>query len=452
MKTIYKLILPILIVFSISLNPLYAEVSDPSNTTIDDNSTDKADNLDKHLINLGSYIGYDLTTQPDPGIASLLSLTATILRIPVKGQQQQPSQTAFYTSLFNTFLQSIPVNSLFSEFVPSNNTDVKIINDFSNATFKSYESIDSKSKVSVNSKIDQNTYQTDPVNQALLNLVGTPDYSFCMDAKGDKTDNCNSILTNLEIKEITTGGLPEFNQLYQYDYIKSYLSQLNSNTLIAPLMYSTKSNEAPSGSSDSSDNKQNKTLQAQDQLQQAANYIRYSTGSLSPLTLIKRKDFDSLSKRANNVGDVFDKYSQVAAKDTLETYFTKLRVFAAQKSVGISNLYYILSKRIPQKSVDSSDSSQATSQALNEFTMATWRLYNPKDGAKNQQWLNQINEASSATIQKEMVTLLTEINYQLYLSRQQQERLLLTNTMILLLNASINEGSVQVAEDLTQTQ
>ena len=163
MKTIYKLILPILIVFSISLNPLYAEVSDPSNTTIDDNSTDKADNLDKHLINLGSYIGYDLTTQPDPGIASLLSLTATILRIPVKGQQQQPSQTSFYASLFNTFLQSIPVNSLFSEFVPSNNTDGKIINDFSNATFKSYESIDSKSKVSVNSKIDQNTYQTDPV-------------------------------------------------------------------------------------------------------------------------------------------------------------------------------------------------------------------------------------------------------------------------------------------------
>ena len=51
------------------------------------------------------------------------------------------------------------------------------------------------------------------------------------------------------------------------------------------------------------------------------------------------------------------------------------------------------------------------------------------------QTLSEINQASPTTVQKEMVTLLAEINYQLYLTRQQQERLLLTNTMLLLLSS-----------------
>ena len=92
----------------------------------------------------------------------------------------------------------------------------------------------------------------------------------------------------------------------------------------------------------------------------------------------------------------------------------------------------MLSKRLPQSTGGSG--SAATSQALNEFTMATWRLYNPAGGA-NTQWLSEINQASPTTVQKEMVTLLAEINYQLYLTRQQQERLLLTNTMLLLLSS-----------------
>ena len=71
--------------------------------------------------------------------------------------------------------------------------------------------------------------------------------------------------------------------------------------------------------------------------------------------------------------------------------------------------------------------SQKSSQALTEFTMATHRLFNP-DMSANQQWINQINDASSATVQKEMAVLLAEINYQLYLSRQQQERALLTSS------------------------
>ena len=122
------------------------------------------------------------------------------------------------------------------------------------------------------------------------------------------------------------------------------------------------------------------------------------------------------------------------AQGTLTSYFAKLRTYAAQSSVGYSNLYYILSKRMPQTTPPGSNSGTPTSQALNEFTMASWRLYTP-GGSANTNWLSQINQASPATVQKEMVTLLAEINYQMYLTRQQEERLLLTNTMLLLLSS-----------------
>jgi intracellular multiplication protein IcmX len=120
---------------------------------------------------------------------------------------------------------------------------------------------------------------------------------------------------------------------------------------------------------------------------------------------------------------------------TLANYFTSLRIYAAQSSVGMSNLYYILSKRMPQNQTGSN----ATSEALSEFTMATWRLYNPTEKNADNQWRAQINQASSATVQKEIAILLAEINYQLYLNRQQEERLLLTNTILLMQNARASQ-------------
>jgi intracellular multiplication protein IcmX len=66
--------------------------------------------------------------------------------------------------------------------------------------------------------------------------------------------------------------------------------------------------------------------------------------------------------------------------------------------------------------------------------MATWRLYNPSSSSTGSttQWVDQINTASSATVQKEIAVLLSEINYQMYLTRQQEERLLLTNSLQLI--------------------
>ena len=117
-----------------------------------------------------------------------------------------------------------------------------------------------------------------------------------------------------------------------------------------------------------------------------------------------------------------------------------MRVYAAQSSVAISNLYGVLSKRMPQ-TVPSADgkSNTTSSEALSEFQTATWRLYNPSEKNSDNQWVNLINQSSAATVEKEMAILLSEINYQLYLNRQMEEKNLLTNSVLLVQSLMSNK-------------
>ena len=127
------------------------------------------------------------------------------------------------------------------------------------------------------------------------------------------------------------------------------------------------------------------------------------------------------------------------ARHDLMNYLLRRNVYAAQTSLPTSNFYRSLNARMPQ-AVTSTDgtTSTSTSQAFNEFVMATWRLYSPT-AASGEQWVDKINTASAATTQKEIAIILSEINYQIYLSRQTQERLLLTNSLIALQSAANNQ-------------
>jgi intracellular multiplication protein IcmX len=229
------------------------------------------------------------------------------------------------------------------------------------------------------------------------------------------------------------GTLPTPYSFFSYDYNQQFLSQLNINTLVAPLLYSTTSSTTPSTSSPTPNTQQNSGLPAQNQAQLASDFIRYASGAVAPISLPQQNVYNMLYAQATNSSNNVPLTQQIASQAVLNNYFAKLRAYAAVLSVPYSNLYYIFSKRMPQNT-GGSTSSSATSQALNEFTMSTWRLYTPQ-GQASGQWLNQLNTASSATVQKEIATLLAEINYQLYLTRQQEERILLTNTMLLVLGS-----------------
>jgi intracellular multiplication protein IcmX len=74
---------------------------------------------------------------------------------------------------------------------------------------------------------------------------------------------------------------PSPSEVYSYDYNQQFLSQLNSNTLISPLLYST------SGSSTSQSAKN--SLPSQSQAQQAANFIRYATSAVTMQMSLQRQ-------------------------------------------------------------------------------------------------------------------------------------------------------------------
>lgn len=436
MKAIYHLIVPSLLLTSALSTPIHAEGLDNNAIQEAPGAPGAPNNLAQYLLNLGAFMGYNIQSPPANPIPSSPLTDPTITQ-----------------SLTQTLIGSIPVNSsnaAFMSFVPNTSDN---INTYSNATFTNpaYNVSNQNGSVTINPLIDQLPYQADPVSQAILNILETPDYSFCMDTDGVKWTggpsasgvaatypNCSYLygdqITNRVISMDTSAPLPSPTDFFSSEYNQQFLGQLNSNTLIAPLLYTTPGNGPASSNPSSTPN----ALPAQNQAQEAANFIRYASGSVVPLSLPSLQVYNTLYSAATTGTNV---QTQATAQATLSTYLASLRVSAAQSSVGFSNLYYMLSRRMPQNvAAPGSKDPSLSSQALSEFKMATWRIQN-SDQSTNTPWLAKINTAPSATVEREIATLLAEINYQLYLTRQQEERMLLTNTMLLLLNTHAAQPS-----------
>lgn len=414
--------------------------------------------LKLYLRNLGSYFGYDLEqspTPPDNKKGPSASLIDTNPNLP----QGVPAVQLINQRMFNSFLgasflvNTVPdIAKIISDAAKGTFPEFAYVNNFASFSFNpsgllqtpSYEK-PSQTGISVSPLVDQPPYQRDPINQAVLNILGTPDYTYCMDdEKKELSPAClynslspskNQIMNEYQVMVNVVGTpLPGTYNYFDFTQIQPLLGQLNVNSLITPLMYSTA--QLPNTQQQEGGKP---GLTALSQQQQAANFVRYASGLVMPLALPDRKSFDKWVGAAN---DEKSSVAKLQAQAVVANYLTSLRVYAAQVSVGVGNLYFIMSKRLPQG--DEAQGTQ-TSQALSEFNLATWRLYNPsQDGSKKTQWIDNINKASPATVQKEMAVLLAEINYQLYLNRQQEERMLLTNSLLLLQNVKAGQPSSQL--------
>ncbi|KTC76055.1 IcmX (IcmY) [Legionella birminghamensis] len=412
--------------------------------------------LPTYLQNLGKYFGYDITQYCTTGstCGQGASGASTFSNLLLNSQNNLNPEVSSYYSFLGALLspgsssggssgQGAPIVNGGSQ---GNNT----INSLAATTFPSYGS-SSGSGVSASALIDQTAnkqYLSDPVSQAVFNILATPNSSYCVNNDGTWKQQCQYLYRSLVMSNVI-GTLPSTDQFFTSTYTQGLVSQLNSNALLSPLLFSTNASGQTSTSSPLiSQDSQNQGLTANSQVQEAANFIRYVTGQVNPVALPDRNTYDSLYNKALNLSKNTELSDQLQAQTTLTDYLTRLRTYAAQVSVGVSNLYYILSKRMPQSLGGSSGNT--TSQALSEYTMATWRLFNSDQssstgGQPQQQWVEQINTANSATVQKEIAVLLAEINYQMYLSRQQQERLLLTETILLLQNSHAAEPDAGLA-------
>lgn len=450
---------------------------------------DNESSLTTYVENWAGLMGYDITQPP----ANKPTDTSTQL---INYSTVSLTELLLYSTFFGFIPAATAPNSSSSSnssspvvgapFLPQGNPIANMINQSSNTTFGNYSNINQATNVTANALVDQAPYQSDPVSQALLNILGTPDVSYCTTVNSNGMTlvtnptnpnttpaSCSTLGATMfqnQVIENVIGTLPDQASFYTFNTNQELIAQLNSNTLLAPLIYSTDS----SSSSSTSNNADSGTpgLQAQTQLQQASNFIRYVSGSVLPTILPNLTAYQTLYNQAI-APNTNNPAGQAQAQAVLSTYLTSLRVYAAQTSVGMSNLYYILSKRMPQHKQMPSGSqggnaqplSASPSQSFNEYMMATWRIFNPeaasnamnsdKNSGNNQsniqstQWIDQINHATPATVQKEIAILLSEINYQLYLSRQIQERMLLTSSVALLQSTKATQPSSNFSNQIT---
>lgn len=396
----------------------------------------------KYLYNLGGELGFDLKNAVSTPISTLLLNPPTIL--------ESIAAATLITMMGAIPVDASPLDPSLANFVPSNNATYTAFNSLSNNTFLSYSSpTGTSSGATVSPLLDQQTYQSDPVSQFILNLMSTPNRTYCMDGTGTKWLNNNSqkigdcdYLYDHKMLSNVVGSIPA-TPFLPPNTKNPIINDLNSNTLLAPLMYTTTSGNSASGS------QTNPGLTGKNQAQQANNFIRYATGAVIPIETPTQANYNNLLMAINSPAN--DRLTKEAAIAVLDNYFAGMRVYAAKTSVPVSNLYYILSKRLPQASSNSGGTSNGTSQALSEMAMATRRMYDPAALATGKsQWVTQINNASAATVQKEMAILLSEINYQLYLNRQQEERLLLTNSLMLLESLKQSLPDVPMSDSLAK--
>jgi len=432
MRSISRLLSTALLLFS-----CVASAADYSENPNQNDPDIGADATAKYLKALGSYFGYDLTTNFSPIGQALLSYT---LSMATNGQQ-----------LINTFFSAIPINAHYPSF--SNDAGYGLFNDKANILFGEKYASPGGAAVSVTSNFDQQTWQQDPVSQAVLNLIGTPNWSVCPSQNSSSNSNSSALsclsgdlVMTTVLQDVTnTNGdnstLPGESDYYTYETNSKFISQLNSNNLLGPLVYSTDTQGGDNRS-------KTKGLPSGNQAQQAQDFIRYATEAVLPLPTMTSADYSALFKIAYYSPANANANNVMNARVGLANYLLNLRVYAAKSSIAISNFYYLLAKRMPQTVSTGNGGNTTTSEALNEFQMATWRIYNPQKSQANEQWVSQINAATPSTIQKEMAILLSEINYQLYLNRQQQERLLLTNSALLLQLLSTNKPSSEFPSDV----
>lgn len=407
------------------------------------NTSNNTAQIATYLLNLGLFLGFDLTSKNPPQPPKEFSSEL------IKGAALQVSNLL----TFNTLLGSIPVSFLpdsSSKFIPSSISNSNAMNNLANTTFKGYGEGSSSQQALINanklfdeSASSQDKFLSDPVSQAVFNILGTPDFTYCMNNNASQWKSDCSLLYQNKVMFNILGYIPHTNDFFSYAYNSNVINQLNTNSLLAPLMYSTEQLPQNPPPKDKNGKFSNPGLTAQNQAQQASNFVRYVSGLTVPPSLPSFKEYNDLYTLATqNLGKNPPDNQQMQAQNTLATYLNNLRVYAAQSSVGISNLYFILSKRVPQTYAN-----ETTSQALIEFNMATHRLFVPDANGSgstskpNLQWTEELGTASSATIQKEIAVLLAEINYQMYLDRQLQERMLLTNTILLMQNLKASQPS-----------
>src|SRR5580704_1592709 len=219
MKLVSKLTLINLFCFT-TFAALADDITNQTNQQINTNTA----TISRYLQYLGGYLGYNLNQSPT---ANNQNISQQLLSLPTT----QLAESYVYSTFFGA-LPVAAIGSSFSQIVPSTVSGSNVINKLANATF-TYQGYSSASgaqqgTISVSNLIDQQTFQQDPVSQAVLNILGTPDYSYCMSYdQSTWNSKCNYLYENLVMSNVL-GTLPTSSEFFSYDYNQQLIPQLNA--------------------------------------------------------------------------------------------------------------------------------------------------------------------------------------------------------------------------------
>ena len=489
MKTIIKLI-PFILCLNLSYGQTtYSEESSDATDSSDTNSI--LQNIETYLENLGAYLGYDVTAKPPTPTDSLFDSGSTQKQLENLTVKMYfgfisyswnypyflPDSSNAYASVFNSLCGMVFKDKSFTPAATSSAIDLQ------------YKTSNSSTNGGSGSSSD-NAYSQNPVSQYLHNMLFITPNDACITSDNKWNSNfayCEGLvyanalglgLTNDSMKTSSTSSSSSepINALsskiitYKLNYpatnpsdsSNTYLiQQLDSTGFIGPLMYDTSaSGPSPNSSLPSG-------LPTSNQLEAAQNYVRYITGGIKPKSFSSYSDLSNAIKGVNSATDV---QIQMNYFKPFAKYLLDFRIYAARVSLAVQNIYDSLAYRMNlngSASTDASENNPQSSQALNEYVMASYRLYNPSAptdsntststdpnasaSLKTTAWQDMINTASPPTVQKEMALLLAEINYQLYQMRQQQEKIILTNSVFLLNNLTEPSLTIPTPADASST-
>ncbi len=157
-------------------------------------------------------------------------------------------------------------------------------------------------------------------------------------------------------------------------------------------------------------------------LTRASNFIKYAANLGDPITTIKWSDLNDEQKQ------------KLDSTATGRDYKVYVRSQVAARSVAIDNLLDMLAERTPSKDLGTQAGlSQADASALQvKEHIATRRT-------RDAEWYNNMAKASPATIARETLFVLAEIQNQLYDLHKDNERLLATSSMLQLQGTQLSK-------------
>jgi hypothetical protein len=144
-----------------------------------------------------------------------------------------------------------------------------------------------------------------------------------------------------------------------------------------------------------------------------------------------------------------DQKQKMQSSSSGQKYRVTLRNLIAARSVAVANLYHLLSDRISVKDLGTQSGIPNTADAsplqVKEY-IATRR-------ADSQDWYNSMAQASPATVTREQLYVLAEMEKQLYDLHRDNERIIATLSLLELQSIQSNKGTLtqleqQVKKDL----